>query len=317
MANPVEGLLETLARQLQGLPEQTLASLAPILKEAERELRRDLGRWLATVPAGDARYTAQMYRNALLQIRHALASIDQMEPKISGALRSGSLFAGQVAMANLAEQVQSWSALFEHSVRHLPINQGAIIASGERALMKRHLTSAARYVGNIRSDIIRQLALGVVKGETVDQLKKRLILLGGPRGAVALRGILGNPGAVVEFISEGLFRRYGYWAERLARTEVINAYNFHAHNGLDAWAREDEGALKRWDAALDYRLCEFCRRLHGQVVRVDRAFAGGIMHPPLHPNCRCAVVAWHKEWTEADVYRTGEAKTIPRSAIFG
>ena len=90
--------------------------------------------------------------------------------------------------------------------------------------MARYETSAARYAGDVARDIRRHLAVGVVRGETNDQLVARLQAHGGPRGVVATRGIAGTAGAVLEVIPEGLFRRYEYWAERLVRTELAHAY---------------------------------------------------------------------------------------------
>lgn len=314
---PVDALLETIAGQVAGLPQATLRALVPVLEEAEKELRRDLARWLARATNGAERFTAQHYRNALIQIQSALAAAARMEKPVAGALVAGGRAAGRLATGHLKAELEVFGQVFQHSVRPIPLEVAGIISKGDGMLMRRFATSAARYVGNVRADITRHLALGVVRGETLDQLKMRLIRLGGPRGVVALKGILGQPGAEAEFISEGLFARYGSWAERLARTEVIHAYNTHAHTGLELYASEDEGALKRWDAALDRRVCLDCRDMHGRVTKVDGYFPGGYKYPPLHPNCRCAVVAWHKEWTEAEVYGRGPALEVPRGVTGG
>lgn len=302
MPGPVDALLDVIAGQVAALPRSTIVALEPILREARREVQRDLARWLATATNGRARYTAQHYRNVLVQLQGALETIDKMEPRVTAALVAGGARAGAAAVSHLKAELEVFGQVFQHTIRPIPLETAGIIARGDRILIPRFRSSAARYVGDVRTDITRQLALGVVRGETIDGLKARLIRLGGPRGAVALRGILGDPNATVEYIGEGLFKRYGYWAERVARTEVINAYNTHAHTGLERFAAEDDGALKRWDARLDRRVCLFCRDLDGKTAPVDGYFPFGYKHPPAHPNCRCAVVAWHREWSEAEVY---------------
>lgn len=302
MPGTVDALLDVVTAQVAALPRETIRALAPVLQEARQEVQRDLRRWLRSVPNGAERFTAQHYRNVLVQLQGALDTIDKMEPKVVGTLTTASGVAGQAAVSHLKAELEVFGQVFQHTIRPIPFDTAGIIARGNRMLIPRFRSSAARYVGDVRTDIKRQLALGVVRGENIDQLKARLIRLGGPRGAVALRGVLGDPDAVVEFIGEGLFKRYNFWAERVARTEVIQAYNTHAHTGLEKFAADDDGALKRWDARLDRRVCLLCRELDGKTAAVDGYFPFGYKHPTAHPNCRCAVVAWHREWSEAEVY---------------
>lgn len=314
MRDAVDALLETIGHEVAALPRATIKALEPVLDDARRELEHDLRKWLRLVPDGAERFTAQHYRAALAQIKSALRKIDGMEPRVSGILGAGGRRAGALAIGHLEAELATFGKIFQHTIRPTSFNAAAVLARNDRWLVPRFRTSAARYVGDVRRDIQRQLALGVIRGETVDQLKARLIRLGGPRGAVAMRGILGHPDAAIEFIGEGLFTRYGYWAERLARTEVINAYNTHAHEGLREWAAEDDGAQKRWDAAVDARVCLVCRALDGTVAEVNGDFPSGYNRPPAHPQCRCAIVAWHREWTEDAVYRPRPA---PESIIVG
>jgi hypothetical protein len=130
----------------------------------------------------------------------------------------------------------------------------------------------------------------MVRGETFEELTRRLVKHGGPRGLVSLRGVIGEPGAIAENISEGLFRRYNHWAERIVRTEGLHAYNVQHQTALEEADRQDPGYSKRWDAAADRRLCELCAELDGKVVELDGVFVRDrqgrdIPHPPRHPNC--------------------------------
>lgn len=81
-------------------------------------------------------------------------------------------------------------------------------------------------------------------------------------------------------------------AEMIARTEIMGASNA---GQVEAWrqAREvgavDPELVKEWITTPDDRLCPECEPMDGQQAAVDVAFSGGVMNPPLHPSCRCAV----------------------------
>lgn len=296
-AKAVASVLDTITGQIASLPDATIRAFVPVLQAAEKELARDLANYLRRVGA-DEKFTAQQMRNALLQIRQSLATIEKIGPELRRRLISGGQATASVAAGHLASEVALFGEIFGHSIRPVALEVSAMIARGNKMLIPRFTNSAARYAGAVGADIRQQLAIGLVRGETVDQMTKRLIKLGGPKGLVALRGKLGDPGAVSEYIAEGLFKRYGHWAERIVRTEVIQAYNTHAEIGIKDLAKEDPGMRSRWDATNDYRVCLICRGLHGATVPVGRPFSGGYSHPPAHPNCRCALVAWHVEWPE-------------------
>lgn len=300
MANPVTDLLEHINAEVSKLSTVGLKNLTEVLDAAEIELTRALASWSA-LGKGDDRFTPQMYRNALVQVRGALTHIrGPLAEGVASTLRHGGVLAAGLATQHLINEVTTWSAMFEGSIRAIPIEAASVLAEGKALVWKRFSNSAKRYAGQVGEDIRKQLAIGVVRGETVDQLTSRLSKLGGPSGLVYTRGQERSPRAKAEFISEGLFRRYRHFAERLVVTETVNAYNSFAMVGMDELEAEDPGYFKRWDAAIDRRTCEFCGRYDDLVVKLDSKFSGGLDHPPLHPRCRCAVVVWRKEWTEAN-----------------
>lgn len=298
MADPVGEILYQINKEVAKLSTATLTNLTEILDAAEAELTRDLGNWVALGKGAD-RFTPQMYRNALIQIRKTLTHIKgPLRDALENNLKYGGKMAAGLATSHLISQVEQFSALFEHSVRPIAIEAASVLADGKKILWPRFENSAARYAGQVGLDIQKQLAIGVVRGETIDQMTNRLAKLGGPKGLVYTRGAAGKPGAKAEYIAEGLFRRYRHFAERLAVTETVNAYNTFALEGTEDLEENDPGYFKRWDAAEDRRTCEFCRRYDNLVVGLDATFPGGIKHPPLHPRCRCAVALWRKEWDE-------------------
>lgn len=293
----VQALLAHVNADIGRLPAPVLRDLAPLLAQAQRETEHALREWLKNVPDGAERFTAQQYRRALVQLREATAAIRQTQPVLAKGLLAGGRRAGGMAVSHLQQEYAFYAARFGGSIAPIPIQVASVVAHGEKMLIPRFRSSAARYAGSIGQDIRTQLGVGVVRGESFHQLAMRLVRLGGPRGAIALRGVRGAPGAYVEHIGEGLFKRYRGWADRLVRTEMVNAYNVQAAEGLREAADVVPGLMQKWDATTD-RVCPICKALDGAIARVGRPFRGGYMQPPAHPNCRCALIAWHRDWRD-------------------
>jgi HK97 family phage portal protein len=125
--------------------------------------------------------------------------------------------------------------------------------------------------------INQSLADGIAAGESLSKLKKRINTI--------------------------YFDATTKRSERIARTETIAASNEAAN---EAYRQSPVVTAKEWHVEPD--ACEFCRTFSGKVVGLDEPFAangtdvsgeeGGnlrinyenIEHPPLHPNCRCAIL---------------------------
>lgn len=311
----VDRAMATIAEQAARLPDRYVRALGPALAEAREELRRDLATWLEKIEDGSLRFTAQRYRVALAQIEGALKALGGRLPaEVEGTLRAQGEASGAMAIEHLLEETAVFGAVFGHSVKPIQLNQAAIIAEGSTTLIPRYRNSAARYGRHVTADIRRQLAIGVARGETFEELTNRLVRLGGPRGMVSLRGMLGAPGSKAEFISEGLFRRYRHWAERIVRTEGLHAYNVHHLESLREADRQDPGYQKRWDATADARVCVLCAALDGTILDIDGVFATDangrdVEHPPRHPNDRCVLTPWRPEWAKAPA----EPEPLPTS----
>jgi SPP1 gp7 family putative phage head morphogenesis protein len=306
----VDQLAHIIAADVAHLENDTIDAVMPALREARAELRRDLGEWLARAD-GAATFTAQDLRRGLLSIETALETIGQMRADLQTELAAASGASAELAASHLRQELARFANRFSGSIRPTQISTAAIIARAKHEIIPRIRTSSARYVQAVREDMRHQLAVGLAKGETFTQMTNRLRRLGGPRGLVALRGVKGDPGAHVEEIAEGLFTRYRHWAERVVRTEVMNAYAVEHVAGIaelneDLKEDGDDPLLLKWDASPDKRICATCRGLDGRVTKVGKPFAPGITQPPAHPNCRCVAVAWHPSWGDID----GEFKPI-------
>lgn len=290
----VRRLLEGIAADVAGLPAPVLRELLPVLVQAQRETEQALARWLAKGPDAAERFTAHHYRQVLIQLRTARVGtqarllkkpiwVIRIRDALRDALRKGSRMSGEMATTHLIQEVATFDQIFRSSLAPIPVQQAAIIAKGDQMLIPRFQRSARRYSGAIWDDMRRQLAIGFARNESIEKMLARLARLGGPR----------TPDAPM-----GLFRRYRHWGERVVRTEMINAYNVQHMVGINEANSLDSEIKKRWDATLDSRLCVICQSLHGEIAEVGDLFPGGFDKPPAHPNCRCAVVAWHDSWGE-------------------
>ena len=90
-------------------------------------------------------------------------------------------------------------------------------------------------------------------------------------------------------------RQLNQRAKAIAITEMATSYNMGKHEATrDAMARGVYGRMdKRWNTALDERVCETCGAMHGVRVGFDELFilpdGQEILIPPAHPKCRCVV----------------------------
>lgn len=75
-----------------------------------------------------------------------------------------------------------------------------------------------------------------------------------------------------------------YRSQMIAVTEMADAFS---RSALDSMSSFGVG-FKRWVVAPD--CCDECLDIDDEVVAVDEQFSAGVMQPPLHPNCRCAIV---------------------------
>lgn len=310
LAARVERELADTSHRVAQLPGPAMRALAPVLAQAQRETEQALRDWLSRAK-GEERYTPQMHRAVLAHLERALHTIATLDPTLRDALTKAGVDAGRLAAGDAAREFDRFSHLFDKEPTRLPVNVIRIVATGERELIPRFRTSAARYAGDVGADIRRELSVGLVRRESISAMVDRLVRIGGPKGLVALRGIAGEPGAVTEHISEGLFARYRYWGERLVRTETQNAYNVQVDETLREAREHIHDLMRRWDASADLRICAVCAELHGAVTTIDGVFPGGYASAPAHPNCRCRVGAWRRGWNR---FLAGRPSPVQRPA---
>ena len=149
--------------------------------------------------------------------------------------------------------------------------------------LEREMFKFAHGINQTTADTLRdELMAGMEDGETIGQLANR-----------------------ISDISDEWVE--GWRSEMIARTETARAFTT---GHIEAWRSTGVVSRKVWVAAGD--ACPFCQEMDGTVVELDENFFdqgdeqtadwrgqeiamghdySDVNGPPLHPNCRCALVA--------------------------
>lgn len=301
MAGPSESMLQAsgVAQDIKALDAAAQAALKPVLAQAQAELAAKLQAWVTKLGpnAATEKYSAAKVQQLYLSL--GIASSQLAMPKgnfptvVADAVKKvlGQSQTPTQAIATLDAHFAGLKAKFA-DLGVPDLTRSAWFAKGDKLLLDQYATSAARYAGQVKHDLKLQLGVGVATGETVNELTKRLANLSSFKTAVDASAGPKKAGAAM---AAGLTKRYEHWAERLVRTEIANAYNYAAVEGIKHVHSIDDRVEMRWDASLDKRVCPFCAKLHDVRAKVNETFPGGFARPPAHPNCRCAVVAWIDE----------------------
>lgn len=241
-----------------------------VLAQVQRALNRgDLVAAEAAIPWEQAAITLGTVITEQVRdvVEHtAKASIQRLPPRVGLALRFDLLNPRAV------EWVRSHSAELVRQVSDE--TKIAIRRVIERAFLEEMPPEeAARHIRSLVGLTERQAT-------AVDNLRRRLIEEGRSPKRVQ---------AMTETYTRRLIRER---ARNIARTEMIRA---SSAGQQEVWRQAaDQGlidpttARREWIVTPDDRLCPVCAPLDGKTVGLDEEFAPGVLHPPLHPSCRCA-----------------------------
>lgn len=289
-------LRDALASNHRALVAMTTPDLKRV-KSVLQALRDKLAEGL-TAQTKKTAHQAHVHAAKMIQLDKALAQAQkQLRPAVKATLAEQSAKFSRRALDNLRRVAEEGERRFGGISSSLRLPQASVLADVGRSVSARHAGSAARYAGDVGRVFHRQMAMGLISGESVDDIAKRLVgrRVNAPADAIADR--------VAEMSLND--------ATRLVRTELNGAYaqaelagirSMNAQESDDGGERPpgqsggDDEWWKMWDATLDHRTCMDCRALHGEVARVDSPFSGGIFAPPLHPNDRCGIVPWRRSW---------------------
>jgi SPP1 gp7 family putative phage head morphogenesis protein len=262
-----------------------------LYKQARGELRDRLD----SLPAG--KFQAQQFRVALVQVQEAIFHLGH---SLNVRLRSAADKAAALSHENLIRQATAFSKKkYKGSLVPSPLTLAAAMDQGRTLLLPQFDSSVKRYGQKLIGDIQHRLAVSMAAHETTDQMRKRIFTdYLQPLGTVQVGG-RDVP------VTAG-------WAERLVRSEVSQAYNAFHHAQLSEQAYEEPSLMKCWSATMERRTCSICRAMNGKVLPVRQPFklpnGKRVMHPIIHPNCSCTLVAWMPEWGDPRKLGVGETE---------
>ena len=237
-------------------------------------------------------FTMVAYRTILAQIKDVSRSlIDDMNGTLSDDAAAMAERAADDILDELEDAEESFSGLGDFA--GLGIDEAMVFdraSNGANSSLLHRLEDdddvgpgiLSRYSDNTIEDFEQTLQAGLLSGASMDDIIDDLtdnspFLQGNPR----------------------------FWAERIARTESMNAYNTAGWESMRAVEDQtDEDMLKILCATFDDRTAADSHQVHGQVRRMDEPFevidykgnSHFYMNPPGRPNDREVTVAWNPSW---------------------
>lgn len=99
-------------------------------------------------------------------------------------------------------------------------------------------------------------------------------------------------------------------SEMITRWAMIKGNNLSRQASFEVMQQTVPQVKKQWLAQPDELTCPHCLAQHGTVIEVQESFDpentyaatpiepydGFTLTPPLHPRCRCLIIAWNEEW---------------------
>lgn len=282
--------------------------LLRLLGRADRSIDRRLRRWNARNGGGSVRFSEA----SLIAYRQQLQQITEIvQLRLRGLTTEQAMRAARFSLSRTRRLLVSLERSFTGIVVPVRLDE-AVVSLLRPSLLDRHATSVDRYGSAMIRRMNVELAQGFAEGISQREMVDRLVGLRGPRGAVSLRAVEIQPGMVVrlaeELIAEGLFVRYRSWAWRIVRTEVAEAQNAVALEGMMDWRDKDFPDLqKKILAILDDRTADDSLGVHGQIRDLDKTFMDGAgrvyLRPPSRPNDREYLIPWRPHWSEVSASR--------------
>jgi Glucose-regulated metallo-peptidase M90 len=288
---PVEILRRTRQEALALANEGTTRGLLRLLQRAEDDLEKRLARRKELVPFGDGSFTSQQMKVTLVQIRATIADlVKSLGPEIADHAEE----AAEAASEGVADY------LIVSEQRFTGINQGLAI---DEAAMLDSATAGARV--SVLRRLMREHPDG--KGGGILQRYGYSVVQGFERQlatAVATRKPFEEVRASLVDESPFLQKAPQFWAERVARTELMGAYNRGAHESMKRVNEDVGGMLRILVATFDSRTGGDSANVHGEIRRLDEPFEyvdydgehTHFMTPPNRPNDREVVVVHRQGW---------------------
>jgi len=253
--------------------EQTVEKVVNVLRQGEKDVKTTLLHYadLGSLPEGKAPNQKSL-RRLQWQIRDIIGGVKKEHSLILTTATRESYKAGiHHGIADLARaKMPFYRDLTVDGIKQCGSNIFTLIDKDALDFMVNYNVQLAGDVSReLLGGINKAVQLGIVSGKSVPDIAKDI------------GRVVKDPEAFRK-AGKTTFKTAQYRMQLIARTETIRAHN--------------QGRLKfyhtvgvqkvEWFATGDERMCPICGELNGQVFDVDK------MPPsPLHPNCRCSVLA--------------------------
>lgn len=274
-------------------------------KYKDMSTKEDTDKYVKTMLANSDRLEAKMndtmkWKYYQPQMEEVLRKIDKGTKFIlNSKKKSVKKAVGDEFMFNKEKYVATGIDLLTPLLKDILLMQGAealltvkpsskySLLNEARKYLNQKPTKIAKTITDTAYERVRNsLADGIKEGESVEELKKRIL--------------------------EQYTSLEVYQAETIARTEVSRATNFAT---IDAFKQSGVVEGKEWIVTPDDRLCEFCAAMeetYNAQAKLDEDYFkkgdevvginGGVLSigyddiegPPLHPNCRCVLKSVEK-----------------------
>lgn len=254
---------------LERLKTGQLRDLQPLLQELMDDVSATLGKKMTDVKTRDS-YNVKRLQDLLKDLQ---AMSDDAAKKLQEAV--------EFQLQSLADYEQGWMLATIRDTLPVAVDFNTVspallwAAINDRPFEGRHLDEWFRdYSAIQRTRITGAVRMGVIEGETVDQVIRRI------RGTQA--------GRYQDGLILGLQRRS---AEALARTAIAHV----VQTAREAVYEDNTDVIKalKWHATLDMRTSLICISRDGKLYQI-----GAGPRPPAHPNCRSTMIPVVKSWQE-------------------
>jgi hypothetical protein len=305
--NPADLLRENVVRASawvkgEGPGEAPMRRLHEIMTRASADLESRLREAEGLGGPGAGSFTATQMRVTLNQIEDVLRSI---RPMLSSTVVSS---ASSVATASTKETIAYLEAAersFKGSAQGLMLNEAAImdrVSSGMEASVLRRLATSGEPQSSLAEPHLGKLGILDRYGLNVvgkfEEIMQRRFITRAPWNDVRNELIEQSPFLVGRRAEEGAGVATR-WAERILRTETMNAHNRAGWQTIVEANKTLKDTIKILVAVFDNRTASDSYAVHGQIRYPEQPFDswwGSYMHPPNRPNDREVVVPHRMSW---------------------
>jgi hypothetical protein len=297
MADPMKVLRVDRRQAIKLASQQGVSQTVAMLRKAQSDLNKRLKKAESLRGPGADSFTAAQLQTTLRQIRLVLL-------ELQGGMRSLIVDHGQRTAEHAAQSTLKFIKTADK--KFTGVNQR--LAIREASVMSRAVSGAkSSILHRLEGDKKRGPGILTRYGDTVvkrfeERLQQRFVTKK-PWDDVRKELIDDSP-----FLQKpdwpGQPPSPKAWAERIVRTEVMNAHGFAQFEGIRAVNKAvGGGMLKILVATFDDRTGADSYAVHGQIRRPEEAFEdwySSYQHPPNRPNDRETVVPHHMDWPIPD-----------------